>query len=223
MTGYRTRHVRWGGGRGETAGARSGFDWVAIEGSREFREPAARRRRFIVRATIFFLAFFLTYLLLTAFAAPARPRRCPARPLAPRPPRSPRARPSCRWPAAVQLVAGDLAGQRVAAAARPAERDGVEVRGHAPGRSLAAAGPARDEPLRPGASACSLTAKPAASGRAPIRLAASASLPGGLIVSSGPATRSRRTRPTSAARSPTSRCPPRRSSRSGALVRAVSG
>ena len=41
---------------------------MGIEGSPEFRELAARRRRFLVPASIFFLAFFLTYLALTAFA-----------------------------------------------------------------------------------------------------------------------------------------------------------
>jgi uncharacterized membrane protein (DUF485 family) len=56
-------------GRGEALRERNGGpDWVAIERSPEFRELAGRRRRFIVRASVFFLAFFLTYLLLTAFA-----------------------------------------------------------------------------------------------------------------------------------------------------------
>ena len=56
-------------GRGEASRARNGGpDWVAIERSPEFRELVGRRRRFIVRASVFFLAFFLTYLLLTAFA-----------------------------------------------------------------------------------------------------------------------------------------------------------
>jgi uncharacterized membrane protein (DUF485 family) len=56
-------------GRGEALRERDGGpDWVAIERSPEFRELAGRRRRFIVRASVFFLAFFLTYLLLTAFA-----------------------------------------------------------------------------------------------------------------------------------------------------------
>ena len=56
-------------GRGEALSTRNGDrDWVAIERSPEFRELAGRRRRFIVRASVFFLTFFLTYLLLTAFA-----------------------------------------------------------------------------------------------------------------------------------------------------------
>jgi len=44
------------------------IDWVGIEGSPEFRELAASRRRFLVPATVFFLAFFLVYLVLTAYA-----------------------------------------------------------------------------------------------------------------------------------------------------------
>jgi uncharacterized membrane protein (DUF485 family) len=46
----------------------AGFDWAGIEESPEFRELTGRRRRFVMRASIFFLTFFLTYLLLTAFA-----------------------------------------------------------------------------------------------------------------------------------------------------------
>jgi uncharacterized membrane protein (DUF485 family) len=56
-------------GRAEASRTSNGGpDWVAVERSPEFRELAGRRRRFIVRASVFFLAFFLTYLLLTAFA-----------------------------------------------------------------------------------------------------------------------------------------------------------
>jgi uncharacterized membrane protein (DUF485 family) len=44
------------------------FDWRAIEASPEFRELVARKRRFVVPAAIFSLAFFLTYLFLAAFA-----------------------------------------------------------------------------------------------------------------------------------------------------------
>jgi uncharacterized membrane protein (DUF485 family) len=57
-----------GGGRGDRSAGQTGFDWAGIEDTPEFRELTARRRRFILRASIFFLAFFLTYLLLTAFA-----------------------------------------------------------------------------------------------------------------------------------------------------------
>ena len=53
-------------GGAERAGR--GTDWAAIEQSTEFRELTARRRRFLIPATVFFLAFFLVYLLLTAYA-----------------------------------------------------------------------------------------------------------------------------------------------------------
>ena len=58
-------------GRGDGGGAdgpHAGIDWVGVEGSPEFRELAAQRRRFLVPATVFFLAFFLVYLVLTAYA-----------------------------------------------------------------------------------------------------------------------------------------------------------
>jgi uncharacterized membrane protein (DUF485 family) len=44
------------------------IDWKGVEGSPEFRELVSRRRRFVVPAGIFFMAFFLTYLLLAALA-----------------------------------------------------------------------------------------------------------------------------------------------------------
>jgi len=44
------------------------IDWEAIEGSPEFRELVEARRRFVLPASIFFLAFFLAYLLLAALA-----------------------------------------------------------------------------------------------------------------------------------------------------------
>jgi uncharacterized membrane protein (DUF485 family) len=44
------------------------IDWEGVERSPEFRELVARRRRFVVPAGIFFMAFFLTYLLLAALA-----------------------------------------------------------------------------------------------------------------------------------------------------------
>ena len=49
-------------------GATDGVDWVGIEGSPEFRELTARRRRFVLPMTVFFLVFFLIYLFLTAYA-----------------------------------------------------------------------------------------------------------------------------------------------------------
>jgi uncharacterized membrane protein (DUF485 family) len=43
-------------------------DWQAVERSPEFRELVRRRKAFLVPITIFWAAFFLTYLLLAAFA-----------------------------------------------------------------------------------------------------------------------------------------------------------
>jgi uncharacterized membrane protein (DUF485 family) len=49
--------------------ARSGtVDWEAVERSTEFRELVDRRRRFVTGATVVFLAVFLTWLVLMAFA-----------------------------------------------------------------------------------------------------------------------------------------------------------
>ena len=44
------------------------YDWRAIEASPEFRELVASKRRFILPAGVFSLAYFLTYLMLAAFA-----------------------------------------------------------------------------------------------------------------------------------------------------------
>ena len=44
------------------------IDWEAIEGSPEFRELVDARRRFVLPASIFFLAFFTVWLLLAALA-----------------------------------------------------------------------------------------------------------------------------------------------------------
>ena len=44
------------------------IDWQSIESSAEFRELTEARRRFVLPASIFFLAFFIVYLLLAALA-----------------------------------------------------------------------------------------------------------------------------------------------------------
>jgi uncharacterized membrane protein (DUF485 family) len=44
------------------------IDWEAAERSPEFRELIKRRRAFVVPATIFFLAWFFGFILLTAYA-----------------------------------------------------------------------------------------------------------------------------------------------------------
>jgi uncharacterized membrane protein (DUF485 family) len=43
-------------------------EWEAIERSPEFRELIARRRRFVLPATIFFLAWYLGFILLAGYA-----------------------------------------------------------------------------------------------------------------------------------------------------------
>ena len=44
------------------------FDWEAVERSPEFQELVRRQRRFIVPATIFFLAWFLGFVVLCGYA-----------------------------------------------------------------------------------------------------------------------------------------------------------
>ena len=43
-------------------------DWERIEQSEEFRELVKRRRSFVVPATIFFLAYYMGFILLTGYA-----------------------------------------------------------------------------------------------------------------------------------------------------------
>jgi uncharacterized membrane protein (DUF485 family) len=43
-------------------------DWAAVEQSPEFRELIAARRRFVLPATIFFLAWYLGFILLAGYA-----------------------------------------------------------------------------------------------------------------------------------------------------------
>ena len=44
------------------------FDWKAIERSPEFRELIARRRKFVLPATIFYLAWYIGFILLAGYA-----------------------------------------------------------------------------------------------------------------------------------------------------------
>jgi uncharacterized membrane protein (DUF485 family) len=44
------------------------IDWVAAERSPEFRELIKRRKAFVIPATVFFLAWFFGFILLTAYA-----------------------------------------------------------------------------------------------------------------------------------------------------------
>jgi uncharacterized membrane protein (DUF485 family) len=44
------------------------IDWVAVERSPEFRELVARRRRFVLPATIFFLLWYFGFIVLAGYA-----------------------------------------------------------------------------------------------------------------------------------------------------------
>ena len=44
------------------------IDWVAAERSPEFRELVARKRRFVVPATIFFLVWYFGFIVLAGYA-----------------------------------------------------------------------------------------------------------------------------------------------------------
>jgi uncharacterized membrane protein (DUF485 family) len=60
--------------RGEAHAARTGarphpeIDWEAIERSPEFQELVHRRRSFVIPCTIFFLAWYMGFMVLTAYA-----------------------------------------------------------------------------------------------------------------------------------------------------------
>src|SRR5918995_6445954 len=45
-----------------------GIDWEAIERSPEFQELVTRRRKFVLPATIFFLAYYMAFILLAGYA-----------------------------------------------------------------------------------------------------------------------------------------------------------
>jgi uncharacterized membrane protein (DUF485 family) len=44
------------------------IDWQAIEASPEFQELVAKRRSFVLPATIFFLAYYMAFILLAGYA-----------------------------------------------------------------------------------------------------------------------------------------------------------
>jgi uncharacterized membrane protein (DUF485 family) len=50
----------------ERAGTK--IDWEAVEQSREFQELVARRRRFVIPCTVFFLAWYMAFILVCAYA-----------------------------------------------------------------------------------------------------------------------------------------------------------
>ena len=55
-------------GAGPGRSGTTDIDWQAIEGSPEFRELVEARRKFVLPASIFFLAFFSVWLLLASLA-----------------------------------------------------------------------------------------------------------------------------------------------------------
>jgi uncharacterized membrane protein (DUF485 family) len=44
------------------------IDWEAVERSPQFRELVTRRRRFVIPCTIFFLAWYMGFIVLCAYA-----------------------------------------------------------------------------------------------------------------------------------------------------------
>ncbi len=56
--------------RGEPGGSDlpSDIDWERAEHSEEFKELIARKRRFVLPATLFFLAWYLAFVLLAGYA-----------------------------------------------------------------------------------------------------------------------------------------------------------
>jgi uncharacterized membrane protein (DUF485 family) len=44
------------------------YDWEAVEHSEEFQELVHRRRRFVVPATVFFLAWYFGFVILCGYA-----------------------------------------------------------------------------------------------------------------------------------------------------------
>jgi len=51
-----------------TRSTTAAVDWLAIEAMPEFQELQARRRKFVVPATIFFLSWYVLFVLLAGYA-----------------------------------------------------------------------------------------------------------------------------------------------------------
>jgi uncharacterized membrane protein (DUF485 family) len=54
--------------RGAAGEHQPAYDWEAIERSPEFQELVRRRRRIVVPATIFYLAWYMAFILLCGYA-----------------------------------------------------------------------------------------------------------------------------------------------------------
>jgi uncharacterized membrane protein (DUF485 family) len=63
-----TRTPEAGVGAEATRDRVAGVDWEGIERSREFQELVAKRRSFVLPATIFFLAYYMAFILLAGYA-----------------------------------------------------------------------------------------------------------------------------------------------------------
>ena len=111
------------------------IDWEAVERSPEFQELSSKRRRFVVPATIFFLAWYIGFVLLAGYAQDFMGER------------STRASPSAT--AGADPVRDGL-GARPGTSAAPtgcSTRCAGRRRGPGPGRVAArAAGPRRPRP-----------------------------------------------------------------------------
>ena len=64
-----THAPEMGDGRTEEDRRLEAIDWEGIERSPEFQELVRRKRSFVVPATIFFLAYYMAFILLTGYAA----------------------------------------------------------------------------------------------------------------------------------------------------------
>jgi uncharacterized membrane protein (DUF485 family) len=62
-------HSASGAERAEGADRDPEIDWIAAARSPEFRELVRRRNAFVIPATIFFLAWFFSFILLCGYAA----------------------------------------------------------------------------------------------------------------------------------------------------------
>jgi len=56
------------GASGDGGGSQPPIDWIAAEQSPEFRELIARRRAFVLPATIFFFVWYFGFILLAGYA-----------------------------------------------------------------------------------------------------------------------------------------------------------
>jgi uncharacterized membrane protein (DUF485 family) len=68
MTGPEARAGSAAAGAQGSADGQPAIDWKAAAESPEFRELVAKRKRFVLPATIFFLGWFIVFILLCGYA-----------------------------------------------------------------------------------------------------------------------------------------------------------